>query len=60
MPVVTLSPELVWGLIPRFVGLIYILAFSALIPQHFAMAGSSRLATMTLFTPIPVPSRRAG
>lgn len=28
-----LAPELVWGLIPRFVGFLYVLAFAALAPQ---------------------------
>jgi hypothetical protein len=33
MDVGFVSPELVWGLIPRFVGLLYIIAFAALAPQ---------------------------
>jgi hypothetical protein len=32
-----LSPLLVWGLMPRFIGLLYIIAFGALIPQHDCM-----------------------
>jgi Lipase maturation factor len=38
-----LAPALVWGLIPRFVGLLYIIAFGALIPQHDIMPGSREL-----------------
>lgn len=38
-----LAPELVWGLIPRFVGLLYVMAFGALIPQHDCMPGSLRM-----------------
>jgi hypothetical protein len=36
-----LAPELVWGLIPRFVGVLYVLGFTALIPQHDVMPGSA-------------------
>jgi hypothetical protein len=36
-----LPPELVWGLIPRFVGVVYVLAFAALIPQHTVMPGGA-------------------
>jgi hypothetical protein len=35
-----LAPELVWGLIPRFVGVTYLVAFGALIPQIEVQAGS--------------------
>ena len=35
-----MAPELVWGLIPRFVGVIYVLAFGALIPQIQVLSGS--------------------
>lgn len=42
----SLSPELVWGLIPRVLGLIYVLAFGCLIPQHDVMAGSHGLASI--------------
>ena len=38
-----LAPELVWGLIPRFIGLLYVLAFGALIPQHEGMHGSLQM-----------------
>jgi hypothetical protein len=43
-----LTAELVWGLIPRFVGVIYLLAFGALIPQHEVMPGARRLAPLGL------------
>jgi lipase maturation factor 1 len=36
-----LSPQLVWGLFPRLVGVIYILGFGALIPQIRVLAGST-------------------
>ncbi|MDD9971965.1 MAG: lipase maturation factor family protein [Myxococcales bacterium] len=35
-----LPPELIWGLIPRFVGLIYVLSFASLIPQLEGVIGS--------------------
>ena len=38
-----LDPELVWGLIPRFVGLLYVLAFAALAPQVGITLGSRGL-----------------
>ena len=38
-----LSPMLIWGLMPRFVGLLYIIAFGALIRQHDYMPGSREL-----------------
>jgi hypothetical protein len=38
-----LQPELIWGLIPRFMGLLYVLAFSSLIPQLEAGIGSRGL-----------------
>jgi hypothetical protein len=44
----TLSPELVWGLVPRILGFIYIVAFAALIPQHHVMAGAHNLASMRI------------
>jgi hypothetical protein len=36
-----LPPELVWGLIPRFVGVMYMIGFGALISQHHVMPGGS-------------------
>ena len=39
-----LQPELIWGLIPRFVGLLYIVAFAGLIPQLEAVVGTRGLA----------------
>jgi hypothetical protein len=41
-----LAPEVVYGLIPRFVGLLYVLGFGALIFQHDHMAGSSVFSTV--------------
>jgi hypothetical protein len=38
-----LAPELIWGLMPRFVGLLYVLAFAALIPQVDITLGSRGL-----------------
>jgi lipase maturation factor 1 len=38
-----LSPWLIWGLMPRCIGLLYVVAFGALIPQHDWMPGSSQL-----------------
>lgn len=35
-----LQPELIWGLIPRLLGLLYVLAFGSLIPQLEAGIGS--------------------
>ena len=34
-----LAPELVWGLLPRFVGLLYVIAFGALSPQLVSILG---------------------
>jgi hypothetical protein len=36
-----LAPQLAWGLIPRFVGLLYVLGFAALIRQHDVMPGAA-------------------
>jgi hypothetical protein len=41
------APELVWGLIPRFVGLLYIIAFGGLIPQLVALIGTGGLGPIT-------------
>ena len=41
-----LAPELVWGLIPRCIGLLYVLAFGALIPQHDGMPGSVHMLSV--------------
>lgn len=38
-----LDPKLVWGLIPRFVGLLYAIAFASLIPQLEMLLGSRGL-----------------
>jgi hypothetical protein len=38
-----LQPELIWGLIPRCLGLLYVLAFGSLIPQLEAGIGSGGL-----------------
>ena len=35
-----LRPELVWGLLPRFIGLLYVIAFGSLIPQLESLLGS--------------------
>jgi hypothetical protein len=42
----TLPPELVWGLVPRFIGVIYIIAFAALLPQLPTLIGSTGLGPM--------------
>jgi len=42
----SLSPEVVWGLVPRFLGIVYVLAFAPLITQHEVMAGAHGLAPM--------------
>ena len=42
-----LSPELVWGLVPRFVGVLFIIAFGSLIPQLSALIGSRGLGPIT-------------
>lgn len=34
------SPEVVWGLVPRFVGLIYLIAFGTVAPQVLQLGGS--------------------
>ncbi len=43
-----LTPELVWGLVPRCLGVIYVLAFGPLLVQHEIMPGAHRLAPMRL------------
>jgi len=35
-----LRPEIVWALIPRFIGLLYVIAFGSLIPQLESLVGS--------------------
>jgi hypothetical protein len=40
MLALTLSPALIWGLIPRFIGLLYVIAFGSLIPQLEAVVGT--------------------
>jgi len=42
------SPELVWGLIPRFVGFIYVLAFAAIAPQVDLTIGSRGLCPLDI------------
>jgi hypothetical protein len=42
----SLAPELVWGLVPRFVGVIYIIAFAGLMPQLPALIGSRGLGAL--------------
>jgi hypothetical protein len=39
-----LEPRIIWGLIPRFVGVLFVLGFGALIPQLDAVIGSRGLA----------------
>jgi hypothetical protein len=43
MSLVLLEPLLVWGLIPRFVGVLFVLGFGALIPQLDAIIGTRGL-----------------
>lgn len=38
-----MSPWWIWGLMPRFIGLLYVVGFGALIPQHDWMPGSNHL-----------------
>lgn len=42
----SISPELIWGLIPRFVGVLYVIAFAGLFPQLPALIGESGLGPM--------------
>ena len=51
MPAVELPPDLIWGLIPRFVGVLYVLAFGSLIPQLEAALGTKGI--------IPIAKRLA-
>lgn len=44
----SVAPELVWGLFPRLVGVLYVIAFGALIPQHDVMPGAHRLGPVRL------------
>jgi lipase maturation factor 1 len=46
---VLLSPALVWGVIPRFVGVLYIIAFGSLVPQLNALLGSRGLGPIAPF-----------
>jgi hypothetical protein len=48
MQVTLLEPELVWGLIPRFVGLLYVVAFGSLIPQLELALGTKGLVPIAL------------
>jgi hypothetical protein len=43
-----LDPALVWGLIPRFVGLLHVLAFASLAPQAERMLGSRGVLHLAL------------
>jgi hypothetical protein len=43
MPASLVAPELVWGLIPRFIGLLYVIAFGGLISQLYDGLGSKGL-----------------
>jgi Lipase maturation factor len=51
MPSLQLEPELIWGLLPRFIGLLYVIAFSSLIPQLEVALGSRGI--------IPIAARLA-
>jgi hypothetical protein len=41
-----LAPELVWGLLPRLVGVLYVVAFAALTPQLVSVIGSDGAAPL--------------
>src|SRR5689334_1432109 len=41
-----LDPMLVWGLIPRFVGVLYLFAFGALLPQLVSIIGKNGAAPL--------------
>jgi hypothetical protein len=43
MPESLIAPALVWGLVPRLIGVLYIIAFGSLIPQLTALIGSEGL-----------------
>ncbi len=43
MSVLHLDPLLVWGLVPRFVGVIYVIAFASLVPEVLVLIGSQGL-----------------
>jgi hypothetical protein len=47
MSLVALDPEIIWGLFVRSVGVIYVIAFGALLPQHHIMPGSHRLGRIS-------------
>ncbi|MFM2420785.1 MAG: hypothetical protein RL385_5508, partial [Pseudomonadota bacterium] len=40
MPALHVDPLLIWGLIPRFIGLLYVIAFGGLAPQIVATIGA--------------------
>lgn len=39
--IINISPEQVWGLFPRLLGLVYLIAFVQLFPQMFLLAGEN-------------------
>lgn len=41
------SPEIVWGVLPRLIGVLFIIAFGSLVPQLTAMIGSRGLGPIT-------------
>jgi Lipase maturation factor len=43
-----ISPAVVWGLIPRFIGVLYVIAFGSLIPQLTLLIGSEGLGPINL------------
>jgi hypothetical protein len=43
----SVTPQLVWGLLPRLIGVLYIIAFGGLVPQLTAMLGSRGLGPIT-------------
>jgi hypothetical protein len=44
---ISIAPELIWGLVPRLVGVLYLIAFGGLAPQLHALMGSRGLGPIT-------------
>src|SRR5688572_12353760 len=48
MPDSWVDAQLVWGLVPRFVGVLYVIAFTSLIPQLEAGVGSQGIVPIAV------------
>jgi hypothetical protein len=45
---ISVAPELVWGLLPRMIGVLYVVAFGALVPQLVSIIGKDGAAPLAI------------